>query len=396
MHHNRFSIKLKIIEVLYSIFVFSGLLKSVFGFYDIFLPLDFTILSFLCLITSVFFNLNDVKLILNTKNGSSILFIFLFTCIVILSLVYSPSPSYKIEKTLQFQTNFIILILPLFIINFDYKIFIKCSILINVLLVLWYFNIDLNSSKLIRNTFQFNVYAQFYLPIATLTGINFLYLYFSKSIFKLKTLLTLFLFGSLFLLRARGPLIFTLLILLLNFLLNFSLKNIKLKFKKLYLLYIPLIGFIFLIFHKKITYLMSNSLYRLSLLFDGLSSNKTMGASVEHRMSNISDSINLIFDNGLNFLFGYGFGSYGILTLGKDVRSYPHNVLLEVWVELGFVGVVVFLLFIGNIFILSKKSFSFSFFVMLFIFLNMMKSSSISDMRIYFAFMSMMIITIKK
>jgi len=392
MYHNRFSIKLKIIEVSYSIFVYSGMLKSVLGFYDIFLPLDFTILSFLCLITSVFFNLNDVKVVLNTENGSSILFLFLFTCTVILSLVYSPSSSYKIEKTLQFQTNFIVLILPLFIINFDYKIFIKCSILINVLLVLWYFNIDLNSSKLIRDTFQFNVFAQFYLPIATLTGINFLYLYMSDSIFKLKTLLTLFLIGSLFLLRARGPLIFTLLILLLNF----RLKNIKLKFKKIYLLYIPSIGILFFIFHKKITYLISNSLYRLSLLFDGLSKNKTMGASVEHRMSNISDSINLIFDNGLNFLFGYGFGSYGILTLGKDVRSYPHNVFLEVWVELGFVGAVVFLLFIGNIFILSKKSFSFSFFVMLFIFFNMMKSSSISDMRIYFAFMSMMIITIKK
>ena len=35
---------------------------------------------------------------------------------------------------------------------------------------------------------------------------------------------------------------------------------------------------------------------------------------------------------------GYGIGSFGLLSWGEDVRFYPHNIFLEVALEMGVVG----------------------------------------------------------
>jgi len=52
----------------------------------------------------------------------------------------------------------------------------------------------------------------------------------------------------------------------------------------------------------------------------------------------VRESIALIRQNP----FGYGLGSFAVLT--SSIHSYPHNVVLEILVELGFGGVVVFLI----------------------------------------------------
>lgn len=40
--------------------------------------------------------------------------------------------------------------------------------------------------------------------------------------------------------------------------------------------------------------------------------------------------------------FGHGIGSFGILYSGRDIRYYPHNIILEIGVEAGLIGVVLF------------------------------------------------------
>lgn len=40
--------------------------------------------------------------------------------------------------------------------------------------------------------------------------------------------------------------------------------------------------------------------------------------------------------------FGHGIGSFGILYSGQDIRYYPHNIILEIGVEAGLIGVVLF------------------------------------------------------
>ena len=43
-------------------------------------------------------------------------------------------------------------------------------------------------------------------------------------------------------------------------------------------------------------------------------------------------------------LLGHGAGSFATFFHGRDVWSYPHNIFLELWSELGFVGLSLFLL----------------------------------------------------
>ncbi|UHQ98899.1 hypothetical protein HYG81_24345 (plasmid) [Natrinema zhouii] len=46
-------------------------------------------------------------------------------------------------------------------------------------------------------------------------------------------------------------------------------------------------------------------------------------------------------------IFGHGIGSFGVLYVGEDIRSYPHNIVLELGVEGGLVAVILFAAFSG-------------------------------------------------
>lgn len=41
--------------------------------------------------------------------------------------------------------------------------------------------------------------------------------------------------------------------------------------------------------------------------------------------------------------FGHGIGSFGLLYSSQDIRYYPHNIILEIGVEAGLIGVALFL-----------------------------------------------------
>jgi hypothetical protein len=60
--------------------------------------------------------------------------------------------------------------------------------------------------------------------------------------------------------------------------------------------------------------------------------------SVMDRLDSYQFSISKFIENP----WGYGLGSFGILYNGLDERSYPHNIFLEIIVELGGVGLIVF------------------------------------------------------
>lgn len=45
-------------------------------------------------------------------------------------------------------------------------------------------------------------------------------------------------------------------------------------------------------------------------------------------------------------VFGHGIGSWPVINSGIDMRGYPHNIILEILVELGMLGVFIFLLII--------------------------------------------------
>lgn len=78
---------------------------------------------------------------------------------------------------------------------------------------------------------------------------------------------------------------------------------------------------------------------------------------------------------------GRGLGSYGYYIYGLDSREYPHNIFLELWFELGVVGILFFLIFIVSIFVRVGRSAMGIFFFSLYPFFELMKSSSFSDFR---------------
>ena len=75
--------------------------------------------------------------------------------------------------------------------------------------------------------------------------------------------------------------------------------------------------------------------------------NISFDASITDRINAFNDSINIIKSD---FLFGLGLGGYN----NQEIRQlkYPHNILLEIFTELGFVGFISFILYL---FILFKK-----------------------------------------
>jgi O-antigen ligase len=114
-------------------------------------------------------------------------------------------------------------------------------------------------------------------------------------------------------------------------------------------------------------------------------------ASILERLTQVSYSFGRIFENAANFLFGLGIGSFGILYEGVDERNYPHNVILEIWFELGMIGIILFILLL---FLYFKKIRNRLNFVLIFLYLllNSLKSYSLVDLRIMFGMLSVILI----
>jgi hypothetical protein len=134
--------------------------------------------------------------------------------------------------------------------------------------------------------------------------------------------------------------------------------------------------------------LLERSITRLLMLLDPQQS-----SSILERITQVSYSFGRIFENVGNFLFGLGIGSFGILYEGIDERNYPHNVILEIWFELGFIGMILFLLLLLVYFKKIRLRLNF---VLIFIYLllNSLKSYSLIDLRIMFGMLSVLLIYI--
>lgn len=98
---------------------------------------------------------------------------------------------------------------------------------------------------------------------------------------------------------------------------------------------------------------------------------------------------NHIVDDVRSLLFGYGLGSYSILSGEGEGRWYPHNMILEIWVETGFIGVLLFSFFLIHTCRRHLRANPFAWLV-LFLFLNAMKSSSLVDLRLFFGFLALL------
>ena len=104
------------------------------------------------------------------------------------------------------------------------------------------------------------------------------------------------------------------------------------------------------------------------------------GESVITRLELYSQAINMFSEN---IFLGNGLGSFGIYVTGFDVKLYPQNILLELLSETGLISVFIFSIFILSMF---KKIINndIIFLVSLYALLNVMKSNSFEELRMFF------------
>lgn len=393
-------------EALTSYYVLSGLVKSVLEYYEINLPFDITVillgLIFLSLINESLSKTEFFKL----KNESAIL-IFLFIMFyswMVISLIYSPSIYYAHQKVFKFLTNFIFIIIILRG-NFNISLFFKISFLLVVLILLWFLPLRflyISGQSPKGYLFTRNVMG-LYLHLSMPLGMFLLFFLTSKFNFSDNRTINQIFYGialiGMVLLGARGPILFFSLIYALYFIIH---GKIRTTFSKnsilISILTISALLILIYIVKDQFSELFRLTIRRFSLFISGLgNSDRDFGNSVNERLEFLTQSIGIIFDSASNFLFGSGIGSFGILTIGEDIRHYPHNFILEIWCELGLIGISIFSLIV--IVSVRKIRFSidgFNIFPVLYILMNFLKSGNMEDMRLLFTILALYFIASHK
>ena len=387
-------------EIFLVLFLLSGQFKAFLQFFGLQMPVDITLLAALIVVGLTIFKVVKGNRF-TTLNISflSIGLLLLFYAWMIFSLFYTASDQYSTEKTLYFILNIAAFSVPFFFKGFNIRLFIKtftiCSIVLAIgLLPFQYFDL-LKSPAEPENGEVFSAIGGLYLSLSEYLGLVVVLFLTKNGTFvfsrKADVVFVVFAVFVMLLLGARGPVIFALLVYALYYLNSIRVIKFTVKKKTFWWMGIGVVfilAAVFLMTRFEITEtLLSRSVYRFSSLLEGAISGDSPDHSAHVRMLLIKEAFDGIFQNIGSFIFGYGIGSFGIITGGLDIRMYPHNMILEVWFELGMIGLSLFLVWIVYILWELRRlpARFFSYWLLLYIFLNLMKSSSLIDIRTEFA-----------
>lgn len=382
------------VEIFLVLYLLSGLFKALLTFGNfIMLPIDLTIAFGVLSVSSL--------LVRNYNQGwtirhfdISILFLFMiFWAWMFFSLSYTSSSLCGIPKVFLFGTNFIPIIVLSLCRTFNVKLFIKTfiiSILGCSLLFLPLFQLYLGEYSKDDVTFMTS-----YLAIGLYLGLSLLINVTSQrlSLFDNNYLCNIVLFVLLILTGARGPIVFCCICIIAYFMSkkkNKSLYHININ-KPLYSLFVLSFVLFIVIFISKyyddaLFELMERTMYRLSVLIKGVLGMDDLDISSSEREIYIIKSWKVITSSPVNFLFGTGAGSFGVELFNTDVIGSPHNVILEVWLEFGLVGLLLFSLLLYLMLFRRKSCGNITMYVIIYLFLNLMKSGSLQEMRVFITF----------
>lgn len=385
-------------EALLSLYVLSGLIKSILGYYEIKQFIDLSLLSFIALVISFLIEVvkNGLKLKINKDTIVLIGIWIAFYCWILISLFYTPSTQYAYTKIFKFLTNFVF-ILVLLRGKINLQLFIRISIFISLVIMAWYIPLRFlyltgYSPKEYWFTREF---MGMYLYLSMPLGLFIITILTSNITISKSNSISLFVLATsilgIILMGARGPLLILFIILLLYSLMQRKI-NTTINIKNLFLSFFAILILIAIIspFKGQVIELFRVTFQRMLLLFKGFSSsNNDFGDSVNTRLLLLYQAINIIFSSPSNILFGTGIGSFGLLTIGEDIKHYPHNFILEIWCELGLVGLSIFVLLMLLIFRKIKLfKAGLNIYPLLYLLINFLKSSTLGDMRLFFVFMA--------
>ena len=273
----------------------------------------------------------------NNKNNKKINRLYLYLVILIgIILLFqsfrSPSRSYGLSKSLlYFVYNFLFFLIPYkFLIKKDAlkKFYTSGSILGIILMLLSFFSIikyKINIGSRFDPTGEDSI-----IWFGRMIGLSMIFFHYSllekrgilqKLFYFFSIVFTLFFLN---LAGARGPFISLVLSFIIYFLI-FNKTNIKNKL--LYFSLFLIIGYF------SITILVPNIIGRFIVLRHDYSS-----------LARIYSAIQSFHYFLKNPLFGWGTGSFSALV--NEVIKYPHNIFLELAMETGIIGLIIFIVFV--------------------------------------------------
>lgn len=373
-------------------------------FFGLGLPVDLTILT-----AAAVLGLAAYKIIRkNTFTAPNISFfsiglLLLFYAWMIFSLFYTHSEQYSREKTFYFLLNIAAFTVPFFFSNFNIGLFIRTFTIGTVILAIGllpfqYFDL-LESAAETAKAGPVSAIGGLYLTLSEYLGLIVVLLLTKQGerIFSRTSeiVLVVMVLGLMVLLGARGPIVFVVFVYGLYYLSTIKVIRFTIRTRTLWWIAggtFILFGILFLMTRFPATdTLLRHSVFRFIFLVQDAVSGEGQDHSTSVRMMLMGEAFDGIFKNIDSFLFGYGIGSFGSITQGSDIRLYPHNMILEIWFELGLIGLALFVIWILYILLdLRRQPVRFvSYWLLFYIFLNLMKSSSLIDIRTEFAFLAL-------
>jgi len=321
------------------------------------------VLAILDILFSFVFN----KINISHNYFLGLMLLLAFGCLIIVSLFYSPSQEYKYEKSLSFLVPIIFFLYALVLqgkslepIIYPY-IILLIPLTVGIILAQGITQ-DINSSLDVTDTFSNDMIFD-YLALGNHLAVTVIFLnYFNKSL-----ALQIFILILLFVIGARGPFLFCLLVLIaMNARYFFTF-----RFVKLGLYFFGISAIYFLLFG------VSNEIFDRG--FNRMERMFSDGGSALQRLELFKFAFFAHGDSFFKTIFGGGFGSFGIEHQGIDFRAYPHNIILEVFFELGVIGVLCLICFGALIYRSAAGRKTVFFWIFIFFFINSLKSSSLID-----------------
>ncbi len=379
---------------LFALLVNAGILKALIPNYFNF---DLTITTSIAIFAILIFKILLRKRKLRNIFKGNLFFIFgsftIFYLGVLVSCFYTQSPSFWKEKILRFAIlNIQSFILPcLFFKLSDVKNFLRGSIVIFVIIIACYFSLIFkNGIKLFYFTSDLGLPS--YLTWGSVIAFNSLIIIgillenenINRIIIQiLVSLFTLLCMSMIWIAGARGPFIFFIISAIIILLISKKTKLLALCF-----LIFCIISFLSFT-TKSVT--VDNKIGRSERIVN-LSIHST---SVQKRLDYFKETWNHIKEE---IFFGYGIGSFLYVTTGEDGRGYPHNIFLEVWFENGLFMVIMLFLFLFFLMFIAFKNINKTYMptflvINIYFVFSLMKSSSLTDARVFFAFSGILVAT---
>lgn len=395
-------------ELVFSIYLLSGLIKASFPFID-FLPVDITLISalFLGFYSGLIIIENGGRV--NVPAFAAIGTLIVLFIIMGVSLLYTESTSYAFNKFFLFSLNILAFSFPIisrrtFSIAKFYHHSIWITIFSSFSFVFVYFSWWLGGFG-----YSWKDVSSSYLLMSIFSGLSIILLVVIFPTIKVNSKIHYLKIGwltfALFLTGGRGAILFTVLLLggyffykriLVDFINNSS-RLYVIKKKNVVPLVLIFVFFFGILFASSSSEFVANSLnrtfYRLSLLFSD-----DKGNSVNERVGNFDFLVHKLNEEPIKFVAGYGIGSWGIMKTGIDQKAHPHNFLLEVFFELGIFGLLVLMVYLLFVF-LKIRALKYNYILFLpifFILLTALKSSSIVENRLLFGFLALVFVRLNK